>query len=104
MAVVQEICAQKTNMNAQSEKMRSLVTGWRESGLGQVEYARENELKLHMFRYWISKPRKREDDSPAFITLDGFAAAQISLHYPNGIELKLPAQTIALDVRQNFVQ
>jgi hypothetical protein len=80
-------------MNAQSEKMQSLVSRWKDSGLSQAEFARKNELKLHMFRYWISKLRKEEDDSPAFIALDGFATAQISLHYPNGVELILPAQT-----------
>jgi hypothetical protein len=80
-------------MNAQREKMQSLVSRWKDSGLSQAEFARKNELKLHMFRYWILKLRKEEDDSPAFIALDGFATVQISLHYPNGVELILPAQT-----------
>jgi hypothetical protein len=79
-------------MNAQREKMQSLVSRWRDSGLSQAEYARKNELNLQTFRYWISKFRKDEDDAPAFIALDGFAPTQISLHYPN-VELILPAQT-----------
>ena len=54
---------------------------------------RKNELNLQTFRYWISKLRKDEDDAPAFIALDGFAPTQISLNYPNGVELILPAQT-----------
>ena len=80
-------------MKVQKEKMQAVVSRWRDSGLSQAEYARKNELNLQTFRYWISKLRKDEDDAPAFIALDGFAPTQISLHYPNGVELILPAQT-----------
>jgi len=80
-------------MKAQREKMQLLVSRWRDSGFSQAEFARKNELKLHAFRYWISKLREEDDNAPAFIALDGFATVQISLHYPNGVELILPAQT-----------
>ena len=80
-------------MKVQKDKMQAVVSRWRDSGLSQAEYARKNELNLQTFRYWISKLRKDEDDAPAFIALDGFAPTQISLNYPNGVELILPTQT-----------
>ena len=80
-------------MKAQSEKMQSFVKQWKESGISQAEFARKNDLKIHTFRYWVSNLLKEEEDAPAFIALDGFASAQICLHYPNGVELILPAQT-----------
>ena len=80
-------------MKAQREKMQSHVSQWKESGLSQAEFARKNELKLHAFRYWVAKLRKDDADSSAFISLDGFVTAQICVHYPNGVELTLPAQT-----------
>lgn len=90
-------------MKSQREKMQSFVSQWKDSGLSQAEFARSNELNLHTFRYWVSKHRKQEDESPVFITLDGYAATGISLHYPNGVELSLPAQT-SLGVLKGLIQ
>jgi hypothetical protein len=80
-------------MKSQREKMQPLVSQWQESGISQSEFARKNQLKEHAFRYWVSKLRKEDDDAPAFIALNGIAAAHICLHYPNGVELLLPPQT-----------
>jgi hypothetical protein len=79
-------------MKAQREKMQTIVNQWQESGKSQAEFARNNQLNLHCFRYWVSKFRK-EGGGPGFIALDGFVPGQICLHYPNGVELLLPAQT-----------
>jgi hypothetical protein len=80
-------------MKAQREKMQLLVSQWQESGISQSEFARRNGLPLHCFHYWISKLRKAEDNTAAFIPLTGITSAQICLHYPNGVELLLPPQT-----------
>jgi hypothetical protein len=90
-------------MKAQREKMEQLVLQWQDSGLSQSEFARKNQLKVHAFRYWVSKLRKDEDNAPAFISLDGFVTSQISLHFPNGVELTLPAQT-TVSVLKGLIQ
>jgi hypothetical protein len=31
------------------------IEGWQESGLQQIEYCRQNDLKYHLFTYWKKK-------------------------------------------------
>lgn len=90
-------------MKSEREKMQSFVSQWKDSESSQAEFACRNELNLHMFRHWVSKHRKQEHESPVFITLDGYAATGISLHYPNGVELSLSAQT-SLGVLKGLIQ
>jgi hypothetical protein len=73
--------------------MFSLIDKWKESGMSQVDFARTHQVNLAKFRYWINQQRKGQSDSPAFIELNGFSQAGISIRYPNGVELVLSAQT-----------
>jgi len=75
------------------EKMQLLVNQWQQSGLSPAEFARVNNIQLFKLRYWINKQQSNPGTESPFIQLDGFIPKGISLRYPNGVELTLPAQT-----------
>lgn len=73
--------------------MYTLVSQWADSGLSQAKFAAQHNLTLVKFRYWIKKLKEPTAIEAGFIQLSGFTSQSISLRYPNGVELVLPAQT-----------
>ena len=81
--------------------MFKLVESWKQSGLTQIEFARDHNLTLSKFRYWVHKSRilGTGDASSGFVRLsgNGFSLSgtngEIRLHYPNGVWLSLPGHT-----------
>ena len=46
----------KNNQGAiNSENWRQHWENWKASGLSQAEYGRRHKLKIHAFRYWVTK-------------------------------------------------
>jgi transposase-like protein len=80
-------------------RMLSLIDNWKESGMSQVEFAREHQIGLAKFRYWINQQRKGQAAGPAFVELNSFSQTGIRIRYPNGVELCLPAQTSVVVIR-----
>jgi hypothetical protein len=72
--------------------MLSMVAQWQQSGMSQSEFARVQNLTLVKFRYWIQQHRKQESSGSGFIQLENFSQQDISIRYPNGVELSLPMQ------------
>lgn len=79
---------------ANRKAMIRLVKQWQESGLSQREFAINNNLSFYQFKYWIYKCRKNEvpkESESAFIKLNDFTGtSNISIRYPNGVEVTLP--------------
>jgi transposase-like protein len=76
------------------EKMLQLVTDWQQSGQSQKAFADAHDIKLFTFRYWIQKHRQQQQSSDSFLQLDSqLATAGITIRYPNGTELQLPANS-----------
>ncbi len=73
--------------------MLTLVEQWQQSGLSQVEFARVQNMALMKLRYWIRRWRQRENNASGFIQLSGYPTQDISIRFPNGVELMLPAHT-----------
>ncbi len=81
--------------------MFELVETWKQSGLTQIEFARDHNLTLSKFRYWVHKSRALGPDyaSSGFVRFsgNGFSlngtTGEIRLHYPNGVWLSLPGNT-----------
>ncbi len=71
------------------------VVRWHSSGLSQAAYAKQEDINLHTFRYWVKKGQQEAQPFDGFVHLGQVPAADISLRYPNGVELYLPAQTPA---------
>ena len=38
-----------------TERWRRHWKAWKESGLSQAQYSRQHQLKIHVFRYWVTK-------------------------------------------------
>jgi hypothetical protein len=73
--------------------MFGMVERWQESGMSQAAYAQSQNISLIKFRYWILKYHQSHEQG-AFVQLSGFCSSSgISIRYPNGVELALPAQT-----------
>ena len=46
----------KGNQNQPAtERWRRHWKAWKESGLSQAQYGRQYQLKIHAFRYWVTK-------------------------------------------------
>ena len=77
-----------------SSQVESLVTGWHNSGMTQVEFAQLNNITIHTLRYWLYKRKIKPTTGAAFIELKNiFKGSDILLRYPNGVELQVPAGT-----------
>lgn len=85
----------KMDNTERKEQMREFVDQWQASGQSQKKFATENNLNLHTFKYWIYKFRQDDQSPEGFIRLDTIAASEITLRYPNGVELMLPISTPA---------
>ncbi len=82
--------------------MISLVDRWKASGISQADFARTHQVNLAKFRYWINTQRKGTGGAPAFIELNGFSHHDISIRYPNGVELVLSAHS-PIDVLRSLI-
>lgn len=75
------------------EKLLQLVEQWQQSGQSQKAFAEAHGMKLFTFRYWIQKQREQPGSIATFIQLGTQATTGVSIRYPNGTELQLPATT-----------
>ena len=80
---------------SQKERMLEHVALWKSSGQSQAAYARQEGINLHTFRYWVKKDLHGSQPFDGFLRVGQFPVAEISLRYPNGVELYLPVHTPA---------
>ena len=72
------------------------VKAWKQSGLSQAEYCRQNELPLHRFYNWKAKFESQKlvpvevqkEPSAQYISIK---AEKMRIELPNGIELQIPS-------------
>ena len=72
------------------------VKAWKQSGLSQAEYCRQNELPLHCFYNWKAKfePQKlvpvevKEVSDSQYISIQ---VEKMRIQLSNGIELQIPS-------------
>ena len=50
-------------------EMANHVLSWRQSGLGQMEYCRQNQVVFSRFNYWVRKLRQKEEPGAGFVTI-----------------------------------
>jgi hypothetical protein len=89
-------------LNKKREQMLCMVLDWRNSGLSQMQYVKQHGIHINKLRYWIRKHNNttQKDQESAFIALPNILSQEISVHYPNGIEIKLPSQISACYLRE----
>jgi hypothetical protein len=88
------------NRKRKAEKMLKLISAWRDSGLTQAEFAKSHKIKLHMFRYWVTRSRQLKTDTSGFLELNSIPAELIFLRFPNGVELSVPSNTPVSFIRE----
>ena len=87
------------------EEMFPVVEAWQDSGLSKKAFCEERGIIKSLFFYWCKKYRE-ENKHGGFVPLtvgvsNSFAQGHsIEIQYPNGVVLKLPANTPASLVRQ----
>jgi hypothetical protein len=93
--VLEFLCGKNFDMRdtMKSQRMYELVNQWKVSGKTQAEFAREQQIGLHTFKYWLQKFRSKDDAQGSFIPLNRIALTDIRVRYPNGVELLVPAHT-----------
>lgn len=84
----------------QKEQMYYHYQQWKQSNLTQTDYALQQELKIHTFKYWIQKFNKEQTKSSGFIAIEPQIPTEINIRYPNGVELAMPAQTSVKIIRE----
>lgn len=69
------------------------VQAWRDSGLTQVAYCQQHDLKPKALAYWIRRSRRDTRTLTLVpLTVQGQApAADLVLHHPSGWQLSLPS-------------
>lgn len=96
----------KKNQKNTQEEMYLAIELWNESGLSQQKYCLENGIVYNTFKYWVkkynverepSKPTRLKTFLPVQVNTSpeahhfGHTNDEITIRYPNGIELKCPA-------------
>ena len=57
----------KESQEKNREEWQRRICEWKESGLTQVEYCNQNELKTSAFLYWRKKFSKKEPTEASFV-------------------------------------
>jgi transposase-like protein len=96
---------ENTQRRRTAEEMFPIVESWQHSGLSKKTFCKEHGIIKSVFFYWCR--RYREEHEPGgFVSLTtggplSFTQSHyMEIQYPNGVVLKLPANTPASLVRQ----
>lgn len=86
------------------EEMYPIIETWQRSGKSKIDFCRAHGIIKSVFFYWCKKYRE-ENQEGGFIPLSVSPPSTtqmpcIEILYPNGVTLKLPADTSAVLVRQ----
>ena len=71
-----------------SEIWRQHIKNWKQSGLSQKVYCKQENLNFHAFNYWNQKiSNKRGSDFVAIQPIKTASSSEIRLELPNGLAL-----------------
>lgn len=95
----------RKNQKYTQEEMYMAIELWKESGISQKNYCKQNNLSYNTFKYWLNKYHKdrqgrKSGSSKSFIpvhipqTVTAHIpepnTGMISINYPNGVVLNCP--------------
>ena len=55
---------------------------------------------LRSTKYWVQKFNKEQNKATGFISIDTIIPSEISIRYPNGVELAMPSETSMKIIRE----
>ncbi len=64
------------------------IAAWQASGLSQIAYCEQQQLKLTTFTYWRHKQSRR---SRTFIPVTVATPSSVAVSLPGGVRIELPA-------------
>jgi len=82
------------------EQMRPVIKEWELSGQTKKDFCQQHGIGLPVFHYWY-KRHKQEGTAGGFIpvVLNNKPTGHIEVGYPNGVTIKLPANTSPTTLR-----
>jgi len=65
-----------------------MISQFQSSGLNQVQFCKEHDLKIQTFKYWLYKLRPKSAPK-SFIPIEtsSFTQQEIVIEYPNGVKI-----------------
>jgi hypothetical protein len=79
----------------------SHIESWKESGLKQIDYCRQNNISRHRFTYWKCKLHKKKD-SLTFVSVSGKAIlSQLSPYNQASLKLNIGG-TYQIEIGDGF--
>ncbi|QZE14193.1 hypothetical protein K4L44_04695 [Halosquirtibacter laminarini] len=84
--------------------MFDLIEAQHNSGLSNIDYCKQNNIKLSVYSYWKAKYKKEysKETQGFFVTLDNETSQikeEIVITYPNGVTLQLSSATTISTLR-----
>jgi hypothetical protein len=83
---------EKLDPRAKREFWDNHIQAWQQSGLTQIDYCRQNNLKNHQWCYWRRKILKPSDTDVTFVPLSfspsKISRPHISVFTPNGFRIE----------------
>jgi hypothetical protein len=87
-------------MNKRKAYMFTLVRQWHESGLTRKEFCQQHGVSLSKFGYWIARFKEAQPGGDgSFIPMGSPGSTThgvLSVIYPNGVRLEVPAADLNL--------
>jgi transposase-like protein len=75
-----------------TDAMFSLVQQWKASGQTKQTFCNQHNITHHTLSYWVTKYNQSRQPSPGGFTpidLSPAEAGQLSITYPNGVQIRL---------------
>lgn len=87
------------------ENMYPIIDLWKESGLTQTQYCKQEKVSYYIFKYWLQKYRNEhigakqiqpaqflpvQVPSSDELSKDPVSKDDITIHYPNGVKINCP--------------
>jgi hypothetical protein len=71
------------------------ITAWQGSGLSQVAYCKQHEIKFHNFAYWRNRLSRAKAPSAKLMKLGAMpASSRVMVNLPLGVRLELSASDL----------
>jgi transposase-like protein len=104
----------RKNQKYTKEEMYMGIELWKESGISQKNYCKQNSLSFNTFKYWLNKyahenPAAKPAVTNRFLPVQvttikegnhiSHTPKEISIYYPGGIEVRCPSDIGVLQLK-----
>lgn len=88
-------------LNKKQKEMLNLIASWKNSDLKQKDFTSQHNISMAKFKYWLKKyrdynPNKCDEE---FIQIKPETSAGYVIKYPNGVEVVVPVNAPAENLK-----